>query len=105
MNQLNDASGGEVHRVRDEGNQGEDGDDDNEEDDSNLYNLTEEVEDLMLTHLFDTRNSLTLKVQTLSSDPDRLSQKDVERLVQIICDYAVKYHVLYADQRGAYHAR
>ena len=96
-----------INRMRGEDDEDDDGDGDdpNDDDDSNLYNLTEEVEDLMLAHLFDTRNSLILKVQTLSSDPDRLSQKDVERLVQIICDYSVKYHVLYADQHGAYHAR
>ena len=97
MNQLNDASGGEINRERGEDNLDEEVDDENEEDDSNLYNLTEEIEDLMLTHLFDTRNSLTLKVHSLSSNPDKLSQKDVERLVQIICDYSVKYHVLFAD--------
>ena len=74
MHQLNDRTGGMNNRVRgDDEDDNDDGDDPNEDDDSNLYNLTEEVEDLMLTHLFDTRNALVLKVQTLSSDPDRLS--------------------------------
>ena len=63
------------------------------------------MEDLLLTHLFDTRRQLELKVKTLSSEPERLSTKDIERLVSIICEYAVKYRVLYSDQRERYRAR
>ena len=70
-----------------------------------MYQLTEDVEDLLLTHLFDTRRQLELKVKTLSSEPERLSAKDIERLVSIICEYAVKYRVLYSDQRDRYRAR
>ena len=70
-----------------------------------MYQLTEDVEDLLLTHLFDTRRQLELKVKTLSSEPERLSSKDIERLVSIICEYAVKYRVLYSDQRDRYQAR
>ena len=46
-----------------------------------------------------------MKVKTLSSEPDKLSQKDIERLVSIVCDYASKYHILYADQRRTYQGR
>ena len=74
-------------------------------DDRTIYQLTEDVLDLLQTHLFDTRRSLELKVKTLSSEPERLSSKDVERLVAIICEYASKYRVLYQDQRERYQAR
>ena len=48
-------------------------DQDDIQDDRTMYQLTEDVEDLLLTHLFDTRRSLELKVKTLSSEPERLS--------------------------------
>lgn len=41
--------------------------------DSQLFALVEDAEDLIMTHLFDTRRQLIIKVKTLSSQPDRLS--------------------------------
>ena len=62
-----------------------------------MYMLTEDVEDLIMTNVFDTRRSLEMKVKTLSGEPERLSAKDIERLVSIICEYGTKYHTLYSD--------
>ena len=69
----------------------------NDREDAGIYALTEDVNDLIMTHLFDSRQALTIKVKTLSNEPDRLSTKDIERLVSIICEYSTKYHVLFAD--------
>lgn len=59
----------------------------------------------METHIFDTREALIFKVKTLSSEPESLSTKDIERFVQIIVEFAVKYHILYCDQRPSYEVR
>lgn len=45
----------------------------NDQNRDDLYGLTEDVGDLIMTYLFDSRQALVIKVKTLSSEPDRLS--------------------------------
>ena len=71
-------------------------------DEKNIYNLAKYGEDLVLTYLFGTKRTLLQMMQQLSSNPDSLTQSNIESLFSIIRDKAVKYYTLYADQRATY---